>query len=630
MCGICGVVYAHPERPVSEEMLRRMTQIMHHRGPDSQGSYIAPGVGLGMCRLSIIDLETGDQPIFNEDATVAVVCNGEIYNSQELRKELMSTGHRFRSRSDVEVIVHLYEDHGVQCLNRLRGMFGFALWDARRRRLMLARDRLGIKPLLYALQPDGGLVFGSELNSILMAGTIQRQVDVRALGDLFTLGFILGPKTLFTTIRRVLPGHYLLYQDGDLSIHQYWDLRFPPLGEDPPPRSANEWAELLRAKLEESVRIHLQSDVPMGAWLSGGIDSSAVVGLMSRMTDRPVQTFTLAFENPDFDEVSGQRSLSDFAEYHLSNQRAVCTIRDFELLPKAVWHSGDPHITTAEIPRMLLSHLASKSVKVVLTGEGSDEAFGGYSWFRVEKLLRPFTRLPLSWRRFLAKVPAIKTRWSRAARILAAPAETDLARYTQILDSSIADCDDHLFSNDVKRGLVIDGDPEDTFSLPTDFKKWHPFAQLQYLETKVRLPDSITRSLDSTSMAYSLEARVPFLDHELVELCAQIPPALKMKRLQEKHILRLAMRDDLPAEILWRRKRPLSAPFEQWIRDLPAFGEELLSENRLREKGYFNPQVVIRMLERHRAGKVNYARQLMLVLGVQLWDDLFMRGCWPA
>lgn len=626
MCGICGVVYSHPEKPVNREMLRQMTDIMSHRGPDSEGFHIAPGIGLGIRRLSIIDLQTGDQPISNEDGMITVVCNGEIYNFQELRQELQGRGHRFQTHSDIEVIVHLYEDYGVECVNHLRGMFGFALWDSPRRRLMLARDRLGIKPLFYALK-QGGLFFGSELKSILMSGDIERQIDVHALKDLFTVGFVLAPKTLFSEIRRLLPGHYLLYQDGKLSIHQYWDVRFPAHGENTPQRSPQEWAESLRAKLEESVKIHLRSDVPVGAWLSSGIDSSSVACLMSRNTGHPIQTFSLAFENPQYDEVSRQKTLRDFTGYNLSNQRAVCTNNDLALLPKAVWHCEDPFITGTEIPQMVLSQLASKNVKVVLTGEGSDEVFGGYPWFRTHKLLQPFNIFPLVLRRLISRMPAVRKRWTRASRILGAPSEMNLARYKLIIDSGIAEFDDRIFSDDLRQGIANQEYREDNPSLPEEFNEWHPFAKLQYLEMKVRLPDYITRHLDSASMAYSLEARVPFLDHEFVEFSTQIPPSLKMRGLREKHILREAMREILPVEIVERKKRGLSAPYTQWVGDLPAFGLELLSENRLREKGYFNSKFVARLVEQHRSGKANYGKYLMGVLGVQLWDDLFMLGC---
>lgn len=626
MCGICGVVYSHPERPVNREMLRKMTEIMSHRGPDSQGFHVEPGVGLGIRRLSIIDLETGDQPICNEDGTITVVCNGEIYNFKELRQELQARGHRFRTRSDIEVIVHLYEEYGIECVNHLRGMFGLALWDSARRRLMLARDRLGIKPLFYALKQDG-LFFGSELKSILMSSSIERQIDVHALKDLFTIGFVVAPKTLFTEIRRLLPGHYLLYQDGKLSIHQYWDVRFPAHGENGPQRSPQEWAESLRAKLEESVKIHLRSDVPVGAWLSSGIDSSSVAYLMSRNTGCPIQTFSLTFENPHYDEVSLQKTLRDFAGYNLCNQQVLCMTKDFELLPKAVWHCEDPFITGLEIPQMILSQLTSKNVKVILTGEGSDEVFGGYPWFKTYKLLQPFNILPLVIRRLISRMPAVRKRWTRASRILGASSDMNLARYRFIIDSGIAEFDDRLFSDELRQQLTNQEYKEDNPRLPEEFNEWHPFARLQYLEMKVRLPDYITRHLDAASMAYSVEARVPFLDHEFVEFSAQIPPSLKMRGLREKHILREAMRDVLPLEIVQRKKRGLSAPYTQWVGDLPAFALELLSENRLSQKGYFNPKFVGHLVEQHRSGKADYGKYLMGVLGIQLWDDLFMKGC---
>lgn len=626
MCGICGVVYANPDKPVDREMLQRMTNIMTHRGPDNNGFFVSAGVGMGIRRLSIIDLQTGDQPVSNEDGTVTLVCNGEIYNFQELRKKLLIAGHRFKTNSDVEVIVHLYEDHGEQCLKYLRGMFGFALWDARRRRLLLARDRLGIKPLHYSLETYG-LYFGSELKSILASGRIEREVDILAMEDLIKVGWVSIPKTLFRRIRQLRPGHYLLYQDGDLSIHKYWDLHFPTPGEFiSQQRSKEEWAESFREKLEETVRIHLLSDVPVGAWLSAGIDSSAVTGLMSRLTNHPVQSFSLTFENPQFDEVGQQKTLNDFPGYNLSHKQTVCTKDDFELFPKAIWHCEDPFPPGAAIPRMLLAQLASKNVKVVLVGEGSDEVLGGYPWFRTYNLLHPLTRLPFRFRRFMAGLPAIRKKTPRTSRILMAPNRMNLASYKQIIRFSPWDFDRRIFSDDLNQRLINQEEEEDGLHLPEGYDRWHPLLQLQYFELKVYLAAYITRNLDATSMAYSLEARVPFLDHEFIEFSTQIPLSLKMRWLKEKYILRRAMRDVLPRDIIQRKKRGLAAPYAQWIRDLPEFAKELLSEKLLREKGYFNPQYVANILERHRTGKTSYERPLVSVLGVQLWDDLFLHG----
>jgi len=627
MCGISGVASAHPDQPIDRAMLGRMTRIVQHRGPDSQGFHLAPGIGLGVQRLAINDLETGDQPISNADETVTVVCNGEIYNFVELRRELVAAGHRFRTGSDVEVIVHLYEDRGADCVDRLRGMFAFALWDAPRRRLMLARDRLGIKPLHYAITRDG-CYFGSESKSILIADRIDRQIDVRALRELFTLGFALAPKTFFTEIQRLQPGHYLLYRDGRASLHRYWELDPAQTEAGDGSRSPEGWAEALLEKLDESVRLHLRGDVPVGAWLSPGIDSSGVTALMSRFAPSPVRTFSLAFEEPDHDEIRGRRTLADFPSYPLSGRRVVCRTADFALFPEAIWHSEDPSLTGHEIPMMLLARAAADHVKVVLTGEGSDELFGGYAWFRADRLLRPLARLPLSLRRMAAAAPLFSRRWPGASRILLAPSRMNLTRYQHMIAPLQSDLPGRLFSPDLEQMLTRDGLDEPP--RPTAFETWHPFTQLQHYEMNVRLPDWIVRQLDRSSMAYSLEARVPFLDHELVELCARIPARLKARGPRDKPVLRRALASVLPPEIVRRRKRGMTVPVEQWFRSpLPDFATELLARDSLADKGYFSPGGVVRMLEEHRAGRGEYGHYLLGVLGVQLWDEHFVRGCRP-
>ena len=625
MCGICGVVYADPARPVDRGLLRDMTESIRHRGPDGEGIYSAPGVGLGVRRLSIIDLATGDQPISNEDGTVTVVGNGEVYNFRELREELVAGGHRFRSGSDIEVIVHLYEELGVDCVQRLRGMFGFALWDARRRRLMLARDRLGIKPLVYAATTEG-LYFGSELKAILTTGRVERRLDVEALRNILTIGFVLAPRTLFAPVRQVLPGHYLLYEHGLVSIHQYWDLRFPAAGEKALRKAPDEWAAELREKLEETVRLHLRSDVPVGAWLSGGIDSSAIVSLMRAATPSPVTTFTIGFEDPRYDEARQTRILSDFPAYGLRNERAICGIKDFEQLRRAVWHAEDPQTVGLEIPRLVLSALTARHVKVVLSGEGADEVFGGYAWFLDHKAFYPLSRLPRGVRTRLSQAPFLRRRWPRLARALGLPREMGPARYAQSIDTTNRRFDVRLFSEDLRQTLARPGHSEEALRLPDGFARWPSFSQLQYIEARVRLPNFITRLLDTTSMAHGLEVRVPFLDHELVEFCAGIPPALKLRGLKEKYVLRRAMRRDLPPEIVWRRKRGLGAPFGQWLRDLPEFAAELLSQAEVRRRGYFDPVVVAALLAEHRAGRVDHGKSLLGVLAIHLWDDLFMRA----
>ena len=628
MCGIAGIAFADPARTPDRGMLERMTEIVRHRGPDGAGLHAAPGVGLGVRRLAIVDVETGAQPIASEDGSLVLVCNGEIYNFVELRQELAARGHRFRTGSDVEVILHLYEELGPSCLSRLRGMFGFALWDSRRRRLMLARDRLGIKPLHYAVH-DGALYFGSEQKSILIAGTVDREPDLAALREMFTLGFVRGPRTLFAGIRSVPPAHYLLYEQGTLSCHRYWRVRFPHRDEPEDSRSAGEWAEALRGKLTESVRLHLRSDVPVGAWLSGGLDSSAIVALMSGLRRRePIRTFSLTFEPPEFDEFHDQRTLDGYPEYRLSGEREFCGADSLKLLPQSVWHAENPSLGGIHVARLILSQASARGVKVVLTGEGADEILGGYDWFRSQKLLQSFRWLP-RWMRRLALLPPVRRRWPRASRLVSTPLPMAIERYRMILSPRSDDSLRPLWSADLRERLAGGGnDGLDAVWHPEDFDAWDPFAQLQHYELTVRLPDLVMCHVDRASMAHGLEVRVPFLDHEFVELCARVPARLKLRGLREKYILRRAMAGALPREIAWRRKRGLRAPAGYWLRAdaLPPFAEHLLEERTVREKGYFDPGAVRRLVERHRAHLTAGGPELMGVLAVQLWDDLLRRG----
>ena len=626
MCGICGVAFADRHRPAEQDMLARMAASLHHRGPDGRGFHVSPGIGLGMTRLSIVDLETGDQPISSEDGTITVVCNGEIYNHSALRDQLIARGHRFHTHSDVEVIVHLYEDFGAECVRHLRGMFGFALWDGHRQRLMLARDRLGIKPLHYALT-TAGCYFGSEQKAILASDAVERRVDDAALADLMVQGLVRTPRTMFASIRRVPPAHYLIYEQGEASLHEYWDVDFTA---DRGRRSAGEWAEALREKLTESVRLHLMSDVPVGAWLSPGLDSSSVVALMNRLGQRAIPTFTLAFEHPDFDEVRSQKLLYDFPDYDLDVHQATCGADEIGLLPKAVWHTEDPVVGGVEIPRMLLSRAAAQRVKVVLTGEGSDELLGGYEFFRLDKILRPLTRLPPSFRKLASALAG--SRHPRASQVAIAPSEVRMDRYLR-LTGPMKRYNSNILSREVidRIGGSGEGDQDD-IALPEAFATWDTLSQLQYYEMKIRLPDRIESVLDRASMAYSVEARVPFLDHEFVEFCATIPSSVKMRWLTEKQVLRDAMRDVLPRELAKRKKRGMASPNRHWLKSpLPDFAEELLSDSALRRTGYFDPVTVAQL--RERAGSEKRSRSavgLMSVLMVQLWDELLLRPKEPG
>ncbi len=625
MCGICGIAWSDATRPVSAETLKRMSDSLRHRGPDSEGFLAAPGIGLGFRRLSIVDLKTGDQPIPNEDGSINVICNGEIYNHVELRRQLIAAGHRFATASDVEVIVHLYEEHGLDFVSRLRGMFALALWDARRRRLVLARDRLGIKPLHYAITADG-LFFGSEQKAILASGAIEPRADIQSLQQLLSYGRIVAPRTIVSDIRRLPAGHTLTWSDGHADIRQYWEAMFPARDEYDRSVSEQDWADGLRDKLTESVRIHLRSDVPVGAWLSAGIDSSAVTALMSRLIAAPVQTFSLRFEDPRFDEFRDQKGLDDYPEYGLAGHRIICRHADMQRLPKAIWHAEDLLLGAVGVGQQIVAEATAQHVKVVLTGEGSDEILGGYSWYPNLRLLDPVFLLPRSARRLIARLPAIQRRWPGAAATIAGPRDMNFERFSRsITHLRGRPPGSEVLSAGIEAELRRQDDgTADAAPPPPGFETWHPFARMQYFDIKHRMGDGVVLGLDRASMAYSVEARVPFLDHELVEFCARIPPRVKMKWLREKHILRRAMEGVLPPDIVNRKKRGLQVPMDTWLRaPLPEFAAERLSGPALTQSGYFDPGKVAALLRRHRAGGENFGQILSVVLGVQVWDDLF-------
>ncbi|MCJ7772260.1 MAG: asparagine synthase (glutamine-hydrolyzing) [Desulfobacterales bacterium] len=609
-------------------MLSAMGNVLRHRGPDSCGYYTSPGIGLGIQRLSIIDLQTGDQPILNENGKIAVVSNGEIYNYRELRESLIQKGHCFKTSSDVEVIVHLYEEYGVECLSYLRGMFGFALWDSGNRQLLLARDRLGIKPLHYAVTNEG-IYFASEQKSILATNQIKREIDINAFADIFMFGYIRAEKTMFAQIRRLLPGQYLLCSDGSVSMRSYWGLNF--LSEEEHEQNkmtTGQWAEALNAKIKESVKIHLRSDVEVGAWLSPGIDSSTIVSMMSQQLDLPVQTFSLCFENEDADEIGKNKTLDQFKGYNIRSMRIMFTKEHFNLLPEVIWYFEDPCAAGTGLCGRVLSKETAKRVKVVLTGEGSDEIFGGYQWYINDKFLRMISKWPLPIKRVVNYSSNIQKKWPRGSHLFLTPMEMNLARFRRFTGGiHLTDTMHNLFSDHMTQGLSDFRQVEMDEDLPIDFENWHYFKQMQYYDMKIRLPDYVTHNLDRSSMSYSLEARVPFLDHELVEFGLRIPPHIKLKRFQEKYVLRQAMKKHLPEKIRKRKKRGLTSPYKDWLRgNLPDFAAEMLSESSLRKKGYFNPSFAVEILKRFREGDPFWGSTLMGVLNVQLWDEIFMKA----
>lgn len=475
-----------------------------------------------------------------------------------------------------------------------------------------------------------GLYFGSELKAILAAGIEPGALDVHALDELFRLGFVPDPRTLLRPVRRLSAGHWLLYEEGRVSVQTYWRYSDAVMPDDG--RGERAWAECLRDKLEETVRLHLRADVPVGAWLSGGVDSSAVASLARRIAG-PLPTFTLTFDDAAYDETRGQRTLDRVPGHELPNERIACDRRLLERYPEALWHTETPAGGVLELLRLVLSEGAARRVKVVLTGEGADEVLGGYRWFLIDRLAAPLAVLPAPLRRAVRLAPLGAARRAYAHRVLLGPRAMGMERYARLIGPLGGERRHTVFSAEIRRQLGASPDAE-SGPAPGQLAGRDRFVQLQELDLALRLPAYINLTLDAASMAFGLEARVPFLDHELVELCARIPPSLKLRGLREKYVLRRALDGVLPDDIRWRRKRPLTAPLGAWFRgSLPAFAEDLLSPSRLRASGYFEPAAIERLITEVRSGRGLDARLLLMVLGVELWDTLFRhRGApaWPG
>ncbi len=619
MCGISGIATRDLQQPVDRALLEHITDLLEHRGPDGRGFHLARGVGLGMRRLSIVDLETGEQPISNETGSVHLVCNGEIYNAPELRQELLARGHRLRGHSDVEVIAHLYEDVGLEFVHRLRGMFAIALWDGDAHTLHLIRDRFGMKPLYYGQSASGSLVFGSEAKSVLCSGLVDRAFDLAGIADILTIGGPLFSRSAFRGVRQLEAGHTLSYHAGAITTRRYWDVDFSRVSPNELPRSEGEWAEAIAAKLRESVHLHLRGDVPVAAYLSPGIDSSIVTRFAADELPGILPTFSLGFADPEFDELRTQPTLDAFAQQGLSGERVVFDGSYLEDLPSSIWHQEQPVIL--QHSWQVLGAAMKGRFKVALTGQGSDELFGGYPWHDADYLWRHLYWLPSPMRRVIAaRLPRISGPDRRA--ISMSPGMT-LNRYLG-LQFLHWDRYGKLFQPDVHASLTVARDTLAVPDFPDQFHHWDRFQQLVYLECRTRLPSYINRGLDAASMAQSIEPRLPFLDHEFAELCVQVPPPLRRRRM-EKHMLRRATEAHLPAEIAWRKKRGLRSPDPSWSTARgtpPAFVQELLSDEVVRAKGYFRPEAIQALRAKHRG----VPKGLAAVLGFHLLDEMLVQG----
>lgn len=638
MCGIAGILKLDGA-PVDRRQVARMTQSLAHRGPDDSGIFIDHQIGLGHRRLSIIDLEGGRQPMANEDETLRITFNGEIFNYIELRDELLARGHRFRTRSDTEVILHLYQEYGEDCVQFLNGQWAFALWDANRRRLFLSRDRIGVRPLFYAMLADRTFVFGSEIKALFQNPDVPRAIDLEALDQFLTFWTPLAPRTFFRGVSEVPPGHSLIVSDGQVQQRCYWRSHFC-VGEC---RNEQEYADRLLELLVDATRIRLRADVPVGAYLSGGLDSTVTTAIVKRFTSTRLRTFSVTFEDSAFDESMYQREAIDYLE--TDHDAFHCTDDEIaRIFPDVIWHTEKPVLRTAPAPLFLLSRMVrEQGYKVVVTGEGADEVLGGYDIFKEAKIRRFWSALPNSTRR-----PQLLHRLYPYMESLQAQPTAYLRAFFRVTpDDCLNPFFSHLprweltsrlklfYSNDVRARLNgYDPIEELRAQLPSAYNDWDGFAKAQYLESAHLLPGYILSSQgDRMAMAHGVEGRFPYLDHRVVEFAASVPARLKMKALEEKYILKRAAQGLIPASIAKRKKQPYRAPdarcFLSVNRATREYVDEMLSPARLSEDGLFNPSAVQRLVSKASSGQVLGVKDNMSLVGIlstQLLVDRFIRA----
>lgn len=636
MCGIAGIYNLSNQQPVEAQQIMNMVNMLHHRGPDGQGHLVDGQVGLGHARLSIIDLNTGEQPIHNEDKTIWTVFNGEIFNYIELTASLKKSGHHFYTSTDTEVIVHLYEEYGDDFVNHLNGQFAIAIWDSRRQRLLLVRDRPGIHPLFYTID-DNRIFFGSEIKSVLRGVGRIPQLDKLALDELMTFWAPVQGNTLFKDVKSLPPGNMLVCERGGAKIKPYWDWQYPADGEYRQGRES-ELAEELRQHLVDATQIRLRSDVPVGAYLSGGLDSSSLVSVIHKHTDVPLRTFSIAFEDDGLDESPYQKAMISYV--NADHSRILCKKSDIaENFEKTIWHTESPVLRTAPVPMGILSSLVSaNNYKVVLTGEGADEVLGGYDLFKETKIRQFWAENPDSiFRPLLLKrlYPYLDMGQGRAQSYLqnffgTAIKNPELNHFSHLPRwDTTSRCKD-FFSADMKAALVDNVIDRLDVTLPEMMSQWHYFNKAQFLESKTLMSGYLLSSQgDRMLMMNSVEGRFPFLDHRLIEFANSLDPRLKMKVLNEKYLLKRAMREYLPDNIINRYKQPYRAP------DIPSFFtddeveyiDSMLSPQNVSQAGYFDVTKVNLLLKKIRKGRaVGYKDNMAFIsiLSTQIWHQQFI------
>jgi asparagine synthase (glutamine-hydrolysing) len=617
MCGITGIVNLRLTQPIEESHIRQMLALIRHRGPDQFGIYLDKQVGLGSARLSIIDLNTGQQPIANEDESLWIIFNGEIFNYIELRPELEARGHRFSTNTDTEVILHLYEDHGPACLQFLNGQFAIAIWDVHRETLFLARDRLGIRPIFYTETHDGALLFGSEVKTLFADPRINPELDPLALDQIFTYWSTLSPRTIYKHVWEVPPGHYLLAQQGSVSTHAYWQVNFPPAEKTRNYQHSDRvrqqaYMEEFRSLLIDATQIRLRADVPVGAYLSGGLDSSTTAAIIRNYTNNRLDTFSIAFSDPDFDESSFQYRMAD----HLGTDHQVVHA-DYADIGQAfidsIWHIETPILRTSPAPLYLLSRLVREHhYKVVMTGEGADEFLAGYNIFKEARVRRFWARQPDSKLRpaLLSKLyPYISTMSDGSTAYINAffgqgLDQTNQPYYSHAIRWRNTNRTKRFFTAEL-RSAVGERVLDEGVYYPPGFNGWDPLNQAQFLEISIFLSQYLLSSQgDRVGMAHSVEGRFPFLDYRLVEFCNRLPPDLKLNGLTEKYLLKQLAREWLPDEIWQRPKRPYRAPIQKsfFAGMVEESVRDLLSPAKIEAAGYFKPAAVSQLVTKASSG----------------------------
>jgi asparagine synthase (glutamine-hydrolysing) len=622
MCGITGIVRRDGAQ-IDRELLQRMNDAIRHRGPDEDGYYLNDGVGLAMRRLAIIDLKSGQQPIHNADATAWIVYNGEIYNYRELRKKLEGLGHRFYTDSDTEAVVHAYDEYGTDCPRHLRGMFALAIWNERDKSLFLARDRVGKKPLLYS-ERNGQLIFGSEFTALLAHPDVSREIDHEALHYYLSFICVPAPLTAYQSIRKLEPGHWLLWRDGEIKIERYWQLDFSTKIDISEAEAGERVVELLR----EAVRVRLMSEVPLGAFLSGGIDSSAVVALMAQESSERVKTFSIGFEEQDFSELHHARRVAEFvgSDHH----EFIVKPDAMEILPTLVEHYGEPFADSSAIPSYYVSRETRRYVTVALNGDGGDECFAGYERYAAMNVSqRYFNLLPANVLANVAKaIPHVQSRANilgKGKRFLDAASLTPVQRYLRWMSAFDDTAKQNLYSEEFRRQTA-------GFSTVDVLGPWFAKANgagiidaVLLTDTMTYLPNDLLVKMDIASMTVSLEARSPFLDHHLMEFAASLPEKLKLRGITTKYLLKRILKELVPAENLTRRKMGFGVPIGHWFRGTMQnfLRETLLSEKAL-SRGLFQRDRVRQVIDQHVEGKINHEHRLWTLLMLELWFQRFI------